>query len=70
MDAAAGKTALIISHRVGLCKLVDRIVVMKNGEIAEDGTHDELLATGGEYAKLYNAQAKWYRTKGDNSLVL
>ncbi|MCL2519316.1 MAG: ABC transporter ATP-binding protein/permease, partial [Oscillospiraceae bacterium] len=58
--AAEGKTALIISHRVGLCKLVDRIIVMKDGEIAEDGTHGILLAAGGEYARLYEAQAKWY----------
>jgi len=61
IKAAEGKTALIISHRVGLCKLVDRIIVMKDGEIAEDGTHDVLLAVGGEYARLYEAQAKWYR---------
>ena len=58
--AAEGKTALIISHRVGLCKLVDRIIVMKNGEIAEDGTHEALLAADGEYARLYEAQAQWY----------
>jgi ABC-type multidrug transport system fused ATPase/permease subunit len=61
IKAAEGKTALIISHRVGLCKLVDRIIAMKNGEIAEDGTHDVLLAAGGEYARLYEAQAKWYQ---------
>ncbi|MDR1061528.1 MAG: ABC transporter ATP-binding protein/permease [Clostridiales bacterium] len=61
VEAAKGKTALIISHRVGLCRLVDRIIVMKGGEIAEDGTHGALLAAGGEYAKLYGAQAKWYQ---------
>ena len=61
IKAAEGKTALIISHRIGLCKLVDRIIVMKDGEITEDGTHDVLLASGGEYARLYDAQAKWYR---------
>jgi ATP-binding cassette subfamily B protein len=51
IEAARDKTALIISHRVGLCKLVDRIVVMRDGEIAEDGTHSDLLAAGGEYAR-------------------
>ena len=61
IKAAEGKTALIISHRVGLCKSVDRIIVMKDGEIAEHGTHDVLLAAGGEYARLYEAQAKWYK---------
>jgi ABC-type multidrug transport system fused ATPase/permease subunit len=60
IKAAENKTALIISHRVGLCRMVDRIIVMKEGEIAEDGTHDILLAAGGEYTKLYEAQAKWY----------
>ncbi|MDR0999729.1 MAG: ABC transporter ATP-binding protein/permease [Clostridiales bacterium] len=61
IEAAKGKTALIISHRVGLCKLVDRIIVMRNGEVVEDGTHNTLLAADGEYAKLYEAQAKWYK---------
>ena len=60
IEAAKSKTALIISHRVGLCKLVDRIIVMSGGEIAEAGDHESLLAAGGEYAKLYEAQAKWY----------
>ena len=60
INAAEGKTALIISHRVGLCKMVDRIIVMKDGEIVEDGTHESLLPLGGEYTRLYEAQAKWY----------
>jgi len=60
IKAAEGKTALIISHRVGLCKLVDRIIVMKGGEIVEDGAHDALLMANGEYARLYEAQAQWY----------
>ena len=60
IEAAKDKTALIISHRVGLCKLVDRIIVMKEGEIAECGAHETLLAAEGEYAKLYQSQAKWY----------
>ena len=61
IKAAENKTALIISHRIGLCKLVDRIVVMKNGEIVEIGTHGELLQANGEYARLYKAQEIWYR---------
>ena len=61
VQAAEGKTALIISHRVGLCRLLDRIVVMKDGAVAEDGTHEALIKAGGEYARLYEAQARWYR---------
>ena len=58
---AKDKTAVIISHRVGLCRLVDKIAVMKDGELVELGTHDELMRQGGEYKRLFTAQEKWYR---------
>ncbi len=61
ITAAQGKTALIISHRFGLCQLVDRVIVMQAGQIVQDGSHAKLLATGGEYARLYQAQAQWYQ---------
>ena len=54
------RTAIIISHRVGVCKFADKIVVMKDGKIQEIGTHDELIKNAGEYSRLYNAQRKWY----------
>jgi ABC-type multidrug transport system fused ATPase/permease subunit len=54
------KTALIISHRTGLCTMVDNIAVMKEGELVEYGTHDMLLRQNGEYARLYEMQKKWY----------
>lgn len=57
---AAGRTTIIISHRVGLCRHVDKIAVMQEGKIIECGTHDKLMADGGEYAKLYDVQSKWY----------
>jgi ABC-type multidrug transport system fused ATPase/permease subunit len=60
LDIARDKTAIIISHRVGLCRLVDTVVVMKEGRIVETGTHANLIKAGGEYARLYNSQAKWY----------
>lgn len=55
-----GKTTLLISHRLGIAKKVDRILVFCDGEIVEDGTHDQLLHSGGFYSKLYQAQAQWY----------
>jgi len=55
-----GKTSVIISHRIGLGKFADRIIVMKDGCIAESGTHKELLAQNGEYRRMWQSQAKWY----------
>lgn len=55
------KTALIVSHRVGICRRVDRVIVMKNGKISECGSHDELMAMRGYYYQLYTEQEKWYR---------
>ena len=54
------KTTLFISHRLGICTQVDRILVFKNGQLVENGTHESLLRQGGEYARLYETQAKWY----------
>lgn len=54
------KTCLIVSHRIGLCKHVNKIIVMKNGEIAGIGNHEALLKNCLEYQKLYISQSKWY----------
>ncbi len=51
-----GKTTLIITHRLASIRDVDKIIVMKNGEIEEQGTHEELINLKGEYYKLYNKQ--------------
>ncbi|HEX4441691.1 MAG TPA: ABC transporter ATP-binding protein [Thermoanaerobaculia bacterium] len=51
-----GKTSLVIAHRLGTIKQADRIMVLKGGCIAEQGTHDELITKGGEYASLYELQ--------------
>ena len=55
------KTAVIISHRAGLCRLVDRVALMKEGRLIALGTHDELFSSCEEYRMLYSAQADLYR---------
>ncbi|MEI6287325.1 MAG: ABC transporter ATP-binding protein [Bacillota bacterium] len=57
---AAGKTAIIVTHRLGSAKIADRIIVLDGGRVIETGTHDELIARNGKYAEMYSAQAKWY----------
>lgn len=56
-------TAILISHRIGFAKLADYIVVMKEGTIIEEGTHDDLISRQGEYYKLFNAQKQLYVEK-------
>jgi len=57
-----GRTAILISHRIGFAKLAGRILVVKDGEVIEDGTHEELAALNGEYKKMLEEQTQWYDT--------
>jgi ATP-binding cassette subfamily B protein len=51
-----GRTSLVIAHRLSTIRYVDRILVLHRGKLVEDGTHDELLALNGYYARLYRLQ--------------
>ena len=59
-DLTGDRTTILISHRLGITQLVDRILVFDDGRIVEDGDHKTLLERGGLYAKMYHAQAQWY----------
>ena len=56
-----GRTAILISHRVGFARLADRIILLSDGKVAEVGTHDELMVKNGLYASFFNEQAQWYQ---------
>ncbi|MCE2439687.1 MAG: ABC transporter ATP-binding protein [Candidatus Latescibacteria bacterium] len=55
------RTVLLISHRLGSCRLAHRILLLGDGKIVEEGSHQELLAMNGQYAELYRNQAQWYQ---------
>ena len=54
------KTAIFISHRMSSCKFCDEIIVFKDGEITQQGTHNKLVEKDGLYQELWNAQAQYY----------
>jgi len=62
-----GDTTIFISHRLGSIKLADTILVVGDGKITEQGSHNELMNLGGSYAEMFNAQAEWYQI--DNAEV-
>ena len=60
-EMTAGKTSVFISHRLASTRFCDRILFLQDGIIAEEGTHEDLLALGGEYAKLFEVQSRYYQ---------
>lgn len=60
-ELSKGRMAIIISHRFSTVRMADRIVVLQNGSVAEQGTHDELLLRKGVYAELFELQAAGYQ---------
>ena len=64
-ELTAGRTSLYISHRLASTRFCDRVIYLKDGSIMEQGTHEELLAMGGEYAHLFDVQSQYYREGGE-----
>lgn len=60
-EIARDKTAIIISHRLSTIRMVDRVYVLHNAGIVEQGTHAELMSLGGKYAEMFNLQARNYK---------
>ena len=54
------KTSVIITHRIGICRYADKIIVLKNGRIVQEGTHEQLVNVSGEYRTMYQNQSQWY----------
>lgn len=61
-ELTRGKSSVFISHRLASTRFCDRIILLENGKIEEEGTHEELLARGKTYAQLFEVQSKYYVT--------
>lgn len=63
-ELTGGRTSLYISHRLASTRFCDRIILLQDGEIMEEGTHDALLALNGVYAGLFEIQSRYYKQEG------
>lgn len=66
-EMTSGKSSIYISHRLASTRFCDRIIMIADGGISEEGTHDELLKAGGKYAELYEVQSKYYKEGEDEN---
>lgn len=60
-ELSRGRMAILISHRFSTVRMADRIIVLKNGTVIEDGAHEELIGQRGVYAELFDLQAAGYQ---------
>ena len=60
-EISKGATTIFISHRLGSTRLADRIFVLKEGKIIEQGDHIALMAMGGDYSSMFDSQRSWYQ---------
>lgn len=63
-ELTRGRTSVYISHRLASTRFCDRVILLEDGGIREEGTHEQLLALGGRYAELFQVQSKYYREEG------
>jgi len=66
-ELTEGKTSIFISHRLASTRFCDRILLLDGNIVAEEGSHDELMALGGIYANMFNIQASYYKDSGDTA---
>ena len=66
-EMTSGKISFFISHRLSSTRFCDRILFIKDGKIAESGTHDELMALKGLYYRMYQVQSYYYKENGGDA---
>lgn len=64
-ELSRGRTSVYISHRLASTRFCDRVILLEDGGIREEGTHEELVALGGRYAELFRIQSKYYQSGGE-----
>ncbi len=64
LDLTRGVTTIVVSHRFSTVRRAERIVVLEDGRVVEDGSHDELVAAAGRYASMYALQASRFWADG------
>ncbi len=64
-DISENKTSIYISHRLSSTRFCDRIILLDNAKLAEEGTHDELMKMNGKYAEMFNIQKKYYEKEAE-----
>ena len=67
-EMTSGKISFFISHRLSSTRFCDRILLVKDGKIAESGTHDELMALKGLYYRMYQVQSYYYKENGGETV--
>ncbi len=66
-EVTQNKTAVYISHRLASTRFCDRILMLKDGKIIEDGSHDELMTKNGEYSYMFEIQSHYYKQEGESA---